>query len=52
MLVATSTDVDHLRTVLMRAALPVVDMAGVLLAGDRIVLGTYAEAKGRPSTTS
>ena len=46
MLVATSTDVDHLRTVLMRAALPVVDMAGVLLAGDRIVIGTYAEAKG------
>ena len=45
-LVATSTDVDHLRTVLMRAALPVVDLAGVLLAGDRIVLGTYAEAKG------
>ena len=45
-LVATSTDVDHLRTVLMRAALPVVDLAGVLLAGGRIVLGTYAEAKG------
>ena len=45
-LVATSTEVDHLRTVLMRAALPVDDMAGVLLAGDRIVLGTYAEAKG------
>ena len=46
MLVATPTDVDHLRTVLMRAALPVVDIAGVVLAGDRIVLGTYAEAKG------
>ena len=45
-LVATPTDVDHLRTVLMRAALPVVDIAGVVLAGGRIVLGTYAEAKG------
>ena len=45
-LVATPADVDHLRTVLMRAALPVVDIAGVLLAGDRIVLGTFAEAKG------
>ncbi len=45
-LVATATDVDHLRTVLMRAALPVVDIAGVALAGDRIVLGTFAEAKG------
>jgi superfamily I DNA/RNA helicase len=45
-LVATAADVEHLRGVLMRAALPVVDIAGVLLAGDRIVLGTYADAKG------
>ena len=45
-LVATAADVDHVRGVLMRAALPVVDIAGVLLAGKRIVLGTYIEAKG------
>ncbi len=45
-LVASEADVRHVRTMLMRAALPVVDMAGVLLAGDHLVVGTYAEAKG------
>jgi hypothetical protein len=45
-LVATRTDVDHVRAVLMRAALPVVDLPGVQLSRDHIVVGTYAEAKG------
>lgn len=46
MLVHTSADVDHLRSVLMRAAIPVVDLDDYDGSSDRVVLGTFDRAKG------
>jgi len=48
-LVHTAADLDHLRGVLMRAALPVVDVDdidGRDRATDRVVVGTFARARG------
>ena len=45
-LVDTAADLEHVRAVLMRAALPVVDIQGHPHAGRCLVLATYEQARG------
>ena len=45
-LVDTEAELEHLRTVMMRAALPVMDVVGHAHGGRCLVLATYAAARG------
>ena len=45
-LVDTTADLEHVRAVLMRAALPVVDISASAQSGRCLVLATYEQARG------
>ncbi|MET0766815.1 MAG: 3'-5' exonuclease, partial [Aeromicrobium sp.] len=45
-LVDTTADLEHVRAVLMRAALPVVDLSAYAESGRCLVLATYEQARG------